>query len=498
MNIQELAQAFSSLFRGLDRAYGTYRITNTSSIKQTGAAVTKKEPVTLELWEKHLVGQSSLGIIPINDEALCVWGCIDVDEYANFDIADLSMRLKDMPFIVCRSKSGGAHIFVFLTVPMNARDLQGKLRSLAAALGFGGSEVFPKQIQLMTKDDIGQWLNMPYFDHTKTTRYGLRNGERLSALDFLAYVETKKISPQELMAYEPPVLIDPNNPVVDGPPCLQILTRLGYPSGSRNNGLYNVGVYYKKVNDDNWEALLRAYNDRYMRPPLTDQEVGSVIKSLKRKNYTYKCHDQPICNHCDRPTCRTRKYGIGTTAPFTISAMNIIQTEPRLHYFTIDETRVGPLRSVDFSTQDRLRTSALEYGVVLSDMRRGDYQVMLKNAIDEAHMVEVPQYSSVEARVTLAMMTLFSNGFSIHRASVMKNIPYLNGERIYFHTDAIMVLLTRRYERIGPEEVVNVLRQKCKAEKFEVNGVMEDVWSMPKDKLPKFDAPTINLEDIPL
>jgi hypothetical protein len=29
--------------------------------------------------------QKSLGIIPINEDNECIWGCVDIDSYAGFD-----------------------------------------------------------------------------------------------------------------------------------------------------------------------------------------------------------------------------------------------------------------------------------------------------------------------------------------------------------------------------------------------------------------------------
>ncbi len=34
-------------------------------------------------------------------------------------------------------------------------------------------------------------------------------------------------------------------------------------------------------------------------------------KKTKIKDYGYKCHEDPMCNHCDKKLCATRKYGIG-------------------------------------------------------------------------------------------------------------------------------------------------------------------------------------------
>ena len=43
--------------------------------------------------------------------------------------------------------------------------------SLSAVLGFGNAEVFPKQIELKSQDDTGNFLNLPYFNYKNTTRY---------------------------------------------------------------------------------------------------------------------------------------------------------------------------------------------------------------------------------------------------------------------------------------------------------------------------------------
>jgi hypothetical protein len=40
----------------------------------------------------------------------------------------------------------------------------------------------------------------------------------------------------------------------------------GISTGTRNNGLFNIGVYLKKFDPDNWEKLLEKYNQKYMSP----------------------------------------------------------------------------------------------------------------------------------------------------------------------------------------------------------------------------------------
>ena len=66
--------------------------------------------------------EPSLGIIPINDDNKCKWGAIDIDTYDGFDHKKLIKKIvgKKIPLVVCKSKSGGAHVFLFVSEPVLA------------------------------------------------------------------------------------------------------------------------------------------------------------------------------------------------------------------------------------------------------------------------------------------------------------------------------------------------------------------------------------------
>ena len=61
---------FKNIFEGLDRAHGVTIVgeSNGNGTKVKGKSFVKREPVTDELWQKHLDGVDSLGVIPINDD----------------------------------------------------------------------------------------------------------------------------------------------------------------------------------------------------------------------------------------------------------------------------------------------------------------------------------------------------------------------------------------------------------------------------------------------
>ena len=112
MNIEK----FKIIFQGLDRAYGEYTPGDTKNGKVGGSAVTKRDFVSDALWKNHLEGKApSLGIVPIRDDSTCTWGCIDIDTYP-LDHRKIAKDIKNkkIPLVVFRSKSGGAHLFLFV------------------------------------------------------------------------------------------------------------------------------------------------------------------------------------------------------------------------------------------------------------------------------------------------------------------------------------------------------------------------------------------------
>ena len=68
-------------------------------------------------------------------------------------------------------------MFLFAGDYVEAKTMRDKLTQIKAVLGYGGSEVFPKQTELKSKDDTGKFLNLTYFNGGNTTRYTF-NDER--------------------------------------------------------------------------------------------------------------------------------------------------------------------------------------------------------------------------------------------------------------------------------------------------------------------------------
>jgi hypothetical protein len=308
-------QKFIDIFDGLAEAYGTFKIEKTSATgKMQGKAAVVRESRTTVLWENHLKGKTGIGIIPINRDDECQWGCIDVDQYPlDHKVLVQKIRKMKLPLVVCRSKSGGAHCFLFTKEFIEAKDMQKALQCMASALGYGESEIFPKQIKLhLDRGDVGNFLNLPYFNAEEGLRYAIQDdGTSATLQEFFELYEEHVQTPEQVIALQV-VKVKEKQLLADGPPCLQILCTDKISEGGRNNGLFNIGVYLRKAFPDSWESEILSYNMQYLDPPLPLNEVNIVAKQVQRKDYAYKCSDAPINAHCNKELCHTRKFGVGS------------------------------------------------------------------------------------------------------------------------------------------------------------------------------------------
>ena len=48
-----------------------------------------------------------------------------------------------------------------------------------------------------------------------------------------------------------------------------------------------------------------------MEKPLSDIKSKGKIKQHDGKDWGYKCNEEPMCSHCDKKLCKSRKFGIG-------------------------------------------------------------------------------------------------------------------------------------------------------------------------------------------
>lgn len=482
------ARRFEQLYRGLQRAHGTYRISGPDAAKKGkmgGKAVTLFEPPTLDKWQDHLSGGAGLGIVPINESNQCRWGAIDVDVYKDGlleEIEEHTRQLK-LPLVCIRTKSGGAHITAYVSEPLDARMMRAKMTEFAAALGYAGVEIYPKQVQLASERDAGNWLNMPYFDAEKTTRYAIYKGQPLSVSEFLDFAEALRIDPHAFLALS----CSSGDHFADGPPCLQTLAKQGIGAGMRNEGLFAMGVYVRMKYPNGWEDEVDKLNQLFVTPPLPSREVQAVCKSLSRKEYFYTCTKQPIVSFCNKALCLHREYGVGQgdNAPsLDLGRLVKLCTTPPSWIIDVEGVRFE-LETEELMSQAKFAKACVDrINKWPPPVKPNVWQQLIQARLDDAEIIEAPEEASPEGRFLwhLEQFCVISAPARV-REELLLGKPWTENGRTYFRSEDMMrYMVQHNFRDITPRKAWALLRNKVGArhEQFQLKGRCTQCWSVPE------------------
>ena len=484
----DITEKLHEIFYGSSRAHGSFTVNNTSfgQKKQGTAKTIKTVGATVKHWKAHVEGTEGLGVVPIDEENLVKWGAIDIDTYS-LDIKKLVLKIEEfkLPLVVCRSKSGGAHVYCFLKDKAPAGDMQDKLREVSAGLGYGGVEIFPKQREvLVDRGDIGSWLNVPYFEGDESLRYAYNpKGDALTVEKFIKFVEERLLSYDELTNLEVPVLDD----IKDGPPCLQVLLKQGFPQGTRNNGLFNVGVYLKKSTPESWQIDIEEYNRKYVHPPLPAQEVMTLIGTLKKKEYNYKCSDEPIRSYCNVAKCRGCKFGIGgSNATPTFSSLSKLDTKPPLWFLSIDDKRLE-LTTEQLQNQIKFQRACMEIlNMMPPKMQERAWQTLIQTLMDSGmEIIEVSDDVTIEGQFMELLESFCTDMAQANtRDEILLGKPYTEEGKTFFRIkDLKDYLVKHRFTDMETNRIASKLRDlKAEHKFFNIKGRGTNVWSIKEFK----------------
>jgi hypothetical protein len=505
--MKTITDQFSELFRGYELGHGQHELFDKpdESGKIKGRASTKATGATAKEYEVHLKGAgTSLGLIPLLKDDTCWFGAIDVDIQGqvklNETIEQLEKRIRDLelPIVVCRSKSGGAHLYVFGAEPLPAKVLIRKLTEFAAALGYGGCEIFPKQSMRADLGDRGNWINIAYYGtlgKSGTDRYAIRNGKPIKKIEeFLGYANQMRIRASELDS----VAVKMSDLFSDGPPCLQHFATFGLQSGGRNTALTNVAVYYKKAKPDSWQEATMEFNFQHFQPPLDVQEVNQVLKNVARKDYFYTCKQPPLVNHCDKKTCVKREFGItfgkdeGELFPID-NLTKCVSRDSVRWYAETQSLRMEVTTEQLFSPVLMQKVCAEKLHVVIIPGKNRDWHLRLKELFETCTIIDDP----VDASRNGQFENLLDNFFTASRPArnkdeIIKGNAYLEDHRIHFRSEDLFNYLTIRRFQHTPHEIWLWLKTMgAKAEQVKIKGKTVRVWTLPEPE--KYDNSPLSL-----
>ena len=481
---------FIEIFTGLDRAYGqTQSREKNESGKLEGRSWLVKEPITIDNWNTHLEGREpSLGIVPINDDNQCKWGAIDIDSYDGFDHQKLIKKIveKKIPLVVCKSKSGGAHIFLFVSEPVLAKDMQIKLKEIAVWLGYGDCEIFPKQIELNSKG-TGNFLNLPYNHPEFPTRYAFDDeGKALIELSsFIQHYETKVVSQLNKVVIEKPTTKKKDDDFKGAPPCLITLASDGFPEGSRNMALFQLGVYLRQRFPEELEKKIDEYNAKYFKPPLVSREVLTIYKQVEDKKYFYRCDEPMFKTVCEKIKCQSQKFGVGNAASNEIYGLKKWESDNPVYELT-HNGKVIILTVDQLSSHAEYRKACIaqanESPRPMAPAIWADMVQTLLSSMQQDDFIQLPGEVTAKGQYLHQLQIfLFNNKGAKDRQDVLQGMVYELKDHLFFKPQAFRDFLkTKRFAKASDSEQYKMFEEfKGTTAKLKVNSNVEHCWKVP-------------------
>lgn len=515
--LSEQVELFRQLFAGYEGAHGQYEIDRTeSSGKLLGKAVTHPRAASVEDYASHLAGTKGIGIIPLLKEDKCWFGALDIDIKGDVKLSEDHLELEKkirrfkLPLMLFRSKSNGAHLYLFGAEPISSRLMQSRLAEFAAFLGYEGCEVFPKQVTRLKPTDYGNWINIPLFGDS---RKGIFEGRELSTSESLKVSSYLRISEKELRE----ISLEQSSNFQDGPPCLQTLHTLGIGEGGRNNTLLNVAIYFKKKHEEDWQEKLREYNSSELEDPLNEGEIAEIIKNVSRKEYNYTCKAAPICNYCDAKKCKKRKYGIAFGSekeethfvlPITGITKYIAGNKESVRWGVSTTEAMIEFSTEELMSLDAHRRKFLEHlNIIIPNLKTKEFYDQIQSYVTNCEIVHDPEDASETGQLVMHIESWFLEHGSARTVDEMIKKKWWqdpeNGN-IYFTGDALedYLIHQKKVRGISKHKLFRIIKERFKGDdggRLLIKGKRRRVWCIRdfefEDKTP-LEVPDISIKEI--
>ena len=395
---------FIELFQGKKDIFGHHRYASSTEkgVKEQGKSWTENSiPISDQHYKDHLNGKLGLGIVPITNENKCKFVVIDFDIYDNENLCKQiieSISVHNLPLVVFTSKSGGLHLYLFFKAMISVKEAHGVLEQFRKLLAIDilykmhnkrGLEIFPKQV-ILRKGDNGNWINLPYYNYQskECNQIMVHNGKNLSLEEALITINNDKIN--YLNYYKEFIK---TLEYMDSPPCLQSMYYLNEDISQRNNYLFSWGVYFNKKDANTLEEQLHAMNQSLPKPLPHIEIDNTVLRSVVKKGYSYKCNESPCLDFCDKTACKQRQYGIGgggIISDLDFGQLKQFKTDPPYYEWEVNNTRLRFDSEDDILNQSFFRKICfriLHY--VPPFLKQFDWAVIVNKALEDIEIIYV-------------------------------------------------------------------------------------------------------------
>lgn len=246
-------------------------------------------------------------------------------------------------------------------------------------------------------------------------------------------------------------------------------------------------------------------NQAFMDPPLGHTEVAAATKSLKKKDYGFKCEEPPIKGACNRQICLAQQFGVGAASDdpgVDIGGIIKLMTVPATWIIEVNGMRLE-MDTPTLKSQARFSTLVLEkLSVMMKPVKGPVWTKLLSALVEGVEERDAPPDAGPEG---LLLVHLEEFCTSIARAQdkseLMTGRPWVNGGRTYFRSaDFQRFLEGQRFKGYDGRALYNSLRNIAgvKHGQFNVRGKCIQWWSVPSfpEQTEDFDVPQVGAPDV--
>lgn len=479
------SQQFFSLFQGNTSAYGMTVVGDIVDGKAQSKSQLVHSELTMAVINKHLLGECSVGVAPLQNNNMVRWCAIDIDSYSGnlMDIVE-AIEYHNIPILPCFSKSKKLHCYIFFSEDVPAEDAISLARNYATLFQCDPKvEIFPKQSKTSVNNKFYSWINLPYFEaneenHRKCVR---ADGTLLSLSEFVTRAQENRLSLVEHTQRLSELPFD------GSPPCVRSGAILrNVPPGTRNNWLYNVACFLRMSDEDADIVTPLLELNASLKNPLDEREIQTTVAKVASRTYFYQCAGMVGCN---KQICKGSEKGIGSngSTKFNFGQLTKIMTDPIQWEWEINNQVLRFQDTTEIMNQHTFRRMCMErLNDVPFTVKEEKWTSILRRALENLEIKQVDVYGNFGAGSVFmtAIVDYFNQGRAqtpiesrVHDGLVYKD----DANRCYkfSSSDILRFLSDSSGIRIRSEEVrIRLIEMGAE----QVEGV---IWKMPMDRIPE-------------
>jgi hypothetical protein len=171
-----------------------------------------------------------------------------------------------------------------------------------------------------------------------------------------------------------------------------------------------MGVYTRLKHESDWEKHLEECNHSYLKPPLSHKEVGAMVKSLEKKNYTYTCNNVPLSNHCNKEVCKNREFGIAAfqhiDVGIIVDSISKMNSEPPMWVLSLEGVR-SEVETEELLDQNKFRKICVNaINKIPGRMKGDDWDKFIRSKLADIEIIEAPKEAKISETV-VSMLPMY-------------------------------------------------------------------------------------------